>query len=84
MTPKDRLLDDLERWLTYFLTEEVASSADSQEVVMVIKEFLQEEATKYSPKQLAKLLDPPDRAVSLFFDYLKSNGLAEKVKGLWH
>jgi hypothetical protein len=84
VTPKERLLDDLERWLTYFLTDEIASSADSTEIEAAIKGFLQEKASKYNVKELARLLEPPDRAVSLFFDYLKSMGLTDKVKGLWH
>jgi hypothetical protein len=84
VTPKERLLDDLERWLTYFLTEEIASNADSAEIEIAIRGFLREEASKYDAKELAKLLDPPDRAVSLFLEYLKSMGLSDKVKGLWH
>jgi hypothetical protein len=84
VTPKERLLDDLERWLTYFLTEEIASGADSAEIVTAIKGFLREEASKYNVKGLAKLLNPPDRAVSLFFDYLKSRDPADEVRGLWH
>jgi hypothetical protein len=84
VTPKDRLLDDLERWLTYFLTEEIASGVDRAEVETAIEGFLRDEVSQYNVKELAKLLDPPDRAVSFFFDYLKSTGLADKVKGLWH
>ena len=84
MTPKERLLEDLERWLHYYLTEEIGSSADHEAIDTAIKAFLQDEASKYDAKELAKLLDPPDRAVSLFLEYLKSMGLTDKVKGLWH
>ncbi len=52
MTPKERLLDDLERWLTYFLTEGIASGADSAEIETAIKGFLREEASKYNVKGL--------------------------------
>jgi hypothetical protein len=46
VTPKESLLDDLERWLTYFLIEEIASGADSAEIETAIKGFLREEASK--------------------------------------
>jgi hypothetical protein len=77
-------MDDLKRWLTYFLTEEISSGADVAEVETAIEGFLRDEASQCKVKELAKLLDPPDRAVSVFFNYLKSTGLADEVKGLWH
>ncbi len=58
MTPKQRLLEDLERWLHYYLTEEIGSSADHEAIETAIKEFLQEEASKYDAQGIGKTVGP--------------------------
>jgi len=81
---KNMVLDDIRRALTYFLIEEAASNVDEALMRDEIERFLQEEATKHDAKKLAKWVDPPEKAVGIFLKYVKSNGITEEFRLLWH
>ena len=81
---KDMVLDDVRRALTYFLIEEASSKVDAGVMGNEIERFLQEEATKHDAKKLAKWVDPPEKAVGIFLKYLKSKGITEEFRLLWH
>jgi hypothetical protein len=81
---KNMVLGDIRRALTYFLIEEVSSNVDAGVMGNEIERFLQEEAARHDAKKLAKWVDPPEEAVGIFLKYLKSKGIAEEFKLLWH
>ncbi len=81
---KSMVIDDVRRALTYFLIEEASSNVDPAVMRNEIERFLQEEATKHDAKKLAKWVDPPEKAVGIFLEHLKSKGLTRELKVLWH
>ena len=81
---KNMVLDDVRRALTYFLIEEASSNVDPAVMRNEIERFLQGEATKHDAKKLAKWVDPPEKAVGIFLKYLKSKGITEEFRLLWH
>jgi hypothetical protein len=74
VTSKERLLDDLERWLTYFLTEEIASNAESAEIEIAIRGFLREEASKYDAQGIGKTVGPARQSRQPLLGVSKING----------
>ena len=81
---KNMVLDDIRRALTYFLIEEAPSNVDVAVIRDKIERFLQEEAVKYETKELVKWLDPPEKALGIFLEHLKSKGVTGALKILWH